>query len=101
MRFKDGTELAADIVVMAVGIRPNFELAKKAGLYCERGIVVSDTMPAGTVLKSARWLGTTPPGSACTISSNLLTCTYSGILAAGGSASIEVKADVLASAVSP
>ncbi len=29
---------------MAVGIRPNFELARKAGLYCERGIVVSDTM---------------------------------------------------------
>jgi nitrite reductase (NADH) large subunit len=29
---------------MAVGIRPNIELAKKAGLYCERGIVVSDTM---------------------------------------------------------
>src|SRR3954465_396231 len=44
VRFKDGTELAADIVVMAVGIRPNIELAKKAGLHCERGIVVSDTM---------------------------------------------------------
>ena len=44
MRCGDGTELPADLVVMAVGIRPNFELAKKAGLYCERGIVVSDTM---------------------------------------------------------
>ncbi len=44
VRFGDGSELAADLVVMAVGIRPNFELAKKAGLYCERGIVVSDTM---------------------------------------------------------
>ena len=42
--FADGTELPADLVVMAVGIRPNFELAKKAGLHCERGIVVSDTM---------------------------------------------------------
>ena len=44
VRFADGSEVAADIVVMAVGIRPNTELAKKAGLHCERGIVVSDTM---------------------------------------------------------
>ena len=44
VRFADGEEIPADLVVMAVGIRPNFELAKKAGLHCERGIVVSDTM---------------------------------------------------------
>ncbi len=44
VRFADGEEIAADLVVMAVGIRPNVELAKKAGLHCERGIVVSDTM---------------------------------------------------------
>ena len=44
VRFKDGSELAADLVVMAVGIRPNIELAESAGLYCNRGIVVSDTM---------------------------------------------------------
>ncbi len=44
VRFKDGTEVYADLVVMAVGIRPNFELAKKAGIHCERGIVVSDTL---------------------------------------------------------
>ncbi len=44
IRFKDGTEIYADLVVMAVGIRPNFELAKSAGIHCERGIVVSDTM---------------------------------------------------------
>ncbi|MEK7260941.1 MAG: FAD-dependent oxidoreductase, partial [Pseudomonadota bacterium] len=42
--LEDGRELTADLVVMAVGIRPNIELAKKAGLYCERGVVVSDTM---------------------------------------------------------
>jgi nitrite reductase (NADH) large subunit len=42
--FGDGTTLLADIVVMAVGIRPNIELAQKAGLHCERGIVVSDTL---------------------------------------------------------
>jgi len=44
VRFKDGTEVPADLVVMAVGIRPNTELAETAGLYCNRGIVVSDTM---------------------------------------------------------
>jgi nitrite reductase (NADH) large subunit len=40
----DGTTLTADLVVMAAGIRPNIELAQKAGLHCERGIVVSDTL---------------------------------------------------------
>lgn len=44
VRFKDGRTVAADIVVMAVGIRPNIELAKKVGIHCERGIVVNDTM---------------------------------------------------------
>jgi nitrite reductase (NADH) large subunit len=42
--FKDGSEIPADLVVMAVGIRPNIELAKKIGLHCERGVVVNDTM---------------------------------------------------------
>jgi len=44
VRFKDGLEIPADLVVMAVGIRPNIELAKSAGLHCERGIVVNDTL---------------------------------------------------------
>lgn len=44
VRFDDGSELEADLVVMAVGIRPNIELAAAAGLRCERGIVVNDTM---------------------------------------------------------
>jgi nitrite reductase (NADH) large subunit len=44
VKFADGSEIEADLVVMAVGIRPNFELAQKAGIHCERGIVVSDTM---------------------------------------------------------
>ena len=42
--LEDGTKIKADLVVMAVGIRPNIELAQKAGIYCERGIVVDDTM---------------------------------------------------------
>lgn len=44
LKFADGSEVDADLVVMAVGIRPNFELAQKAGIHCERGIVVNDTM---------------------------------------------------------
>ncbi|MFV2060449.1 MAG: nitrite reductase large subunit NirB [Gammaproteobacteria bacterium] len=44
IRFKDGTEIYTDLVVMAVGIKPNFALAEKAGIHCERGIVVNDTM---------------------------------------------------------
>ena len=44
VRFKDGSELAADLVVMAAGIRPNIALAQEAGLHCERAIVVDDTL---------------------------------------------------------
>ena len=44
VRFSDGSEIPADIVVMAVGIKPNIDLAKSAGLHCERGVVVDDTM---------------------------------------------------------
>ncbi|MFK5891627.1 MAG: FAD-dependent oxidoreductase, partial [Pseudomonadota bacterium] len=44
IRFADGTELETDLVVMAVGIRPNISLAKEIGLHCERGIVVNDTL---------------------------------------------------------
>jgi nitrite reductase (NADH) large subunit len=48
VRFKDGTEVPADLVVMAAGIRPNVELAEKIGLHCNRGIVVTDTMQTTT-----------------------------------------------------
>jgi nitrite reductase (NADH) large subunit len=44
VQFKDGTEIPADLVVMAAGIRPNTELAEKIGIHCNRGIVVTDTM---------------------------------------------------------
>ena len=44
IRLKDGREIAADLVVMAVGIRPNITLARAAGLHCERGIVVNDAL---------------------------------------------------------
>lgn len=44
VRLDDGTELEADIVVMAVGIRPNAVLAKEAGLETNRGVLVGDDM---------------------------------------------------------
>ncbi|MBL0925733.1 MAG: NAD(P)/FAD-dependent oxidoreductase [Sphingomonadaceae bacterium] len=44
VRLKDGREIPASIVVMAVGIRPNLTLAKDAGLATGRGIHVDDDM---------------------------------------------------------
>jgi nitrite reductase (NADH) large subunit len=44
IKFKDGTELACDMVVISAGIRPNAELAKEAGLTVERAIVTDDQM---------------------------------------------------------
>jgi len=44
VRLKDGKEIPADLVVMAVGIRPNADLAKASGLACGRGIIVDDGM---------------------------------------------------------
>ena len=44
IRFKDGLQIPADLVVMAAGIRPNYVLAEASGIYCNRGIVVNDTM---------------------------------------------------------
>jgi nitrite reductase (NADH) large subunit len=44
VKFKDGETIAADLVVMAAGIRPNTTLAEACGLHCNRGIVVNDTL---------------------------------------------------------
>lgn len=44
VRLKDGRELPADLVVMAAGIVPNLDLARSAGLSCERGVLVNDTL---------------------------------------------------------
>ena len=44
VELADGTVLPADLVIMAVGIRPNAGLAKEAGLAVNRGIVVDATM---------------------------------------------------------
>jgi len=44
VRFKDGSEIDTDLVVMAVGIRPNTALAEAAGLHCRNGVVVNDVL---------------------------------------------------------
>ncbi|RSL29846.1 NAD(P)/FAD-dependent oxidoreductase [Salibacterium salarium] len=44
--FKDGSKLQADLVVMAVGIKPNIGLAQTAGLDTNRAVVVNDYLEA-------------------------------------------------------
>jgi nitrite reductase (NADH) large subunit len=44
VRFRDGGEIPADLVVMTAGVRPNIALAQQAGLHCERAVVVDDTL---------------------------------------------------------
>ena len=44
LRLKDGRTLPCDLLVMAVGIRPNTRLAAAAGLAVKRGVVVDDAM---------------------------------------------------------
>ena len=44
VELADGTILPADMVIMAVGIRPNTAIAKEAEIACNRGIVVDAQM---------------------------------------------------------
>jgi NAD(P)H-dependent nitrite reductase large subunit len=47
LSFLDGTTLECDMVVIAAGIRPNVELAVRAGLPVTRGIIVGDDLACG------------------------------------------------------
>ena len=40
VEFEDGRTLPADLVVLGVGVRPRTDLAEKAGLHVENGIIV-------------------------------------------------------------
>jgi nitrite reductase (NADH) large subunit len=44
VQLGDGRYIPADLVVLAIGIRPNIDLAKAAGLQIGRGITVFDDM---------------------------------------------------------
>jgi len=46
LKLKDGRVLPCDLLVMAVGIRPNAKLAKDANIRVNRGILVDDSMRA-------------------------------------------------------
>ncbi|MFC3883491.1 nitrite reductase large subunit NirB [Bacillus songklensis] len=48
LRFKDGTEVEADLVVMAAGVRPNVQLAKESGIDINRAILVNDYLETNT-----------------------------------------------------
>jgi len=44
LAFKDGSILAGDMLVMAVGVRPNVALGKAMGLQVDKAILTDDTM---------------------------------------------------------
>lgn len=44
LAFKDGSQIETDLVVMAIGIKPEIELARHANLPTGRGIIVDDFM---------------------------------------------------------
>jgi nitrite reductase (NADH) large subunit len=44
VEFKDGSRIAVDAAVVAIGIRPNAEIAAAAGISVNRGIVVDDQL---------------------------------------------------------
>lgn len=44
VKFGDGTEIPADMVVISAGIRPNAELAKECGVACDKAILVDDQL---------------------------------------------------------
>ncbi|RYF26372.1 MAG: NAD(P)/FAD-dependent oxidoreductase [Comamonadaceae bacterium] len=48
VRFATGEDLPAQLVVMAVGIRPRTALAERMRLHVDRGIVVTDTLQTVT-----------------------------------------------------
>ena len=49
VEFKNGRSIAADMVVVAVGIKPNAEIAAAAGLAVNRGIIVDDCLATNTM----------------------------------------------------
>ncbi|MBZ2187785.1 FAD-dependent oxidoreductase [Alcanivorax sp. JB21] len=42
--LEDGRKIAADLVVLAIGIIPDIRLARSAGLACRQGVLTDDTL---------------------------------------------------------
>jgi NAD(P)H-dependent nitrite reductase large subunit len=49
LAFKDGSKLECEMVVIAVGIQPNVEVAVRSGLEVDRGIIVGDDLACAGV----------------------------------------------------
>ena len=65
--LSDDSILEADLVVVAAGIRPNAELAVKAGLAVNRGVVVNDYMETSSATSSP-WASASSTGASATAS---------------------------------
>jgi NAD(P)H-nitrite reductase large subunit len=44
VEMQDGKTLACDVVGVAIGVRPRADLARKAGLKVDRGVIVNETL---------------------------------------------------------
>jgi nitrite reductase (NADH) large subunit len=42
--LEDGTEIPADLVILATGVRPNSHLARQCGLKVKQGVIVNDQL---------------------------------------------------------
>lgn len=42
VKLKDGTVYPADLVILSCGVRANVELAREAGIACDKGVLVND-----------------------------------------------------------
>ena len=49
LSFKDGSDLDADVIIMATGIRTNLEWLKDSGIRVNRGVVVDDHLRSSVV----------------------------------------------------
>lgn len=47
VRLKDGQTIPAGVVIIAAGVKPRLDLARAAGLPCQRGVVVDDYLRTG------------------------------------------------------